>query len=318
MTNVRVLFISFCMIFTLLHTSVRSEELSFVFYQPNASFKDNVEAVTAIRSLEKWLSNELKITVKGNFFQKEADMERFIQESKPHFVFLDIRYFIANYKSKNMQPILVPIRQNSNSTRVVVIVRKDSNIRTIFDLEGKTLATTKTGNININYLSNVVFEKLIDVGSYFKMKLVDTSNSAIMAVSYKEADVAIIDQIIFDTKLPQKSDFNVLFTSTDIIFPPLCVFPDRIKPGQITLLKNAFISKSSSPEASDFHNALGIDGWKEADFSMYRDIEKLLTTPKSNLVKDGFLTASEGMRQTLEAIPPEYKADSLLLYKTSP
>ncbi|MBN2381769.1 PhnD/SsuA/transferrin family substrate-binding protein [bacterium] len=298
-------------------TALSADTLDFVFYQPDASFKDNVEAVTAIRSLEKYLSSELKVTVKGNFFQKETDMRNFIQSSKAAFVFVDIRYFIEHYKTEKMRPIMVPTRNGGQYTQSVVLVRKEAAIKSIFELKGKVLATNGRGTVNNNYLSNLIFESLLDASQFFTIRVVDTSNSAVMAVSYKEADVAIIDKALYDSNFPQKADFAVLFTSTEIMMPPLCIYEDNIKPEYIEPLKRAFKGITKAGTANDFLRPLAIDGWSDIDQAAYRDTERLLTNSPGSFVKDPIIIEKETTQQKMEPVVPDYKPEELQVFAQS-
>lgn len=267
--------------------------VDFVFFQPNAAFKDNKEAVTAIRSLEKYLSDKLGEPCKGHFFQKESDMVRFIESSKPAIVLLDIRFFVKNYEKENLKPIAIPERNGLTSTPAVVVVKQDSAAKNIFDMKGKVFATTGNDSVNDNFLSNMIFEQQLDVSTFFKTKFVDSSNSALMAVLYKEADLCVVDQFVLDSH-PNKSEFKRLVTTDKVIFPPICIIETNTTAAMQAKIMSAFSALDHRKDAAEFGKSLGMDGWKTVSINDFDATIALLTKPFSSFAKKPVLSQQSG------------------------
>lgn len=283
--------------------NVQGKTVEYVFYQPLSSFKDNTTAVTAIRELDKLLVGKLQSSVKGYFFQKEKDLEESYMKKKPVFGFLDLRYFIKHRVDLNLKAISIPQRNNEISSQAVVVVRKDSPANQLLDLKGKMLVTTGNGQINYNFLSNYIFEGMIDVPSFFKLKKVDTSFSALYALSYKEADVAIIDKAILYS-LPQKNNYKVILTTQDIIFPPLCIFNNYCSPEMEAKIKKTFLKLNLTSVAKIFDKPLKIDKWVEATEKTYKDTELTLTNKITFFEKKQILSEKSEAGQEQETSPP--------------
>jgi len=99
-------------------------------------------------------------------------------------------------------PLASGVFDRELKSKVYLLVRKDSGIKTITQLKGKKLVTSKwtTGDLGGLYLETLLLEHKQDLPKHFFSEILtpETSNQALVELFFKKADVALVNENQFN------------------------------------------------------------------------------------------------------------------------
>ncbi|MFC1853749.1 phosphate/phosphite/phosphonate ABC transporter substrate-binding protein, partial [candidate division CSSED10-310 bacterium] len=225
---VAVLFLSTAIVYP----TDKEDQMEFIFFFPDSTVKNPVDATNALQTFMNIVNKEEGWSFRGYFFKKQRDLDKFLSERKVEFGVFSPMYLVENYEKLKLVPFAVPLRNGKKTYRKVIIVRKEDNLQDLQDLKGKVLAAPALGEDNIPFYNKVVFRGEIDMQTHFsEIKIVDSTNSAILAVMYQQADAAAVAltgfNIVKELNPQVNKTLTSIFTSTETPISPLCYFQAR-------------------------------------------------------------------------------------------
>jgi ABC-type phosphate/phosphonate transport system substrate-binding protein len=228
------------------------------FYNPDASLKD-------ISILKARVSNYFKKTNTNIDFQpfiKFDAMEQQIEAKKPPFLIISSWYYHLLAQKYPLVPLLIPQKDGRISYKKILVTLED--IRDLKELNGKTLAVTPLGENTVELLATNFFkESLIDIRS-MKVITVPKDLDALLAVSYKRVNAAIVvpENIdVLKAANPTVKKLKTIYTSPEILHPPLVVLKDYASIEEIETIRSIFLAMLESADGKEVLNLLNYDGW---------------------------------------------------------
>ncbi|MFC1851762.1 PhnD/SsuA/transferrin family substrate-binding protein [candidate division CSSED10-310 bacterium] len=252
-----------------------------VYFNPDVTIEDPIAAVSAMKPFTNFIGKKLGVQLEPYFFKKQVDLDRFIESNKVAFGIFSQMYIVENFRKRSFEPIAIVLKEGQPYYRKVVLVRTDSEFQTLADLEGKVLATTALGDDNIPFLNKVVFRGEIDVNTHFgKLTVVDSANSAIMAVMYKQADAAAANYLnyVFLQELnPQvRKQLKSIYTSAKTPLPGLVYFKGNLPQDLVDTAIKEMLIMHENPIGAQTMLAFQVEAWGPATIKDWADTARLL------------------------------------------
>lgn len=163
----------------------------------------------------------------------------------------------------------------------IIITKKDSGLKTLEDIKGKTWAFTDSNSTSGTLVPTVMFSKKgINPQEYFSKVLYSGGHEAsILAVKAGKVDAASTNNLDFNRGLGKhwnEDDFNILWTSELIPGSPMTVrndLPESFKKA----VKDAFLSLKDEKILSN----MKIKGYVDGNDAFYNPVRELIELKKS-------------------------------------
>ena len=234
------------------------------------------------KPLAEKLSQELGEPVKLVVSKDFKSFWKGVQSKQFDLVHFNQYHYIKSHKELGYEVVAVNEEFGSNKIAGALSVRKDSGIKSLADLKGKTILFGGGKKAMGSYIAptSVLKKAGLEAGKDYTVKFSKNPPSAVIAVYNKAADSAGTGNVILKTKIVNKkidaSQVQILAESEEFIHLPWAVkagFPaDKAKKIQsvMTTLKDSDAGKGvlKAARVTGFHVAT------DADFAKVREITK--------------------------------------------
>ena len=215
--------------------------------------------------------------------------EAFIEGQADAGFFGSFSYALTHAKA-GVVPIARPVWPNDNSTyRGYIFVRKDSNIRTVKDMEGRSLVlvdkATTAGYIFPHFYFK--YSGINNIEDYFsRISYASSHDAAAWAVYAGEADIGAAKDNIFNAVMEEYEDFKeqmlVLTESAEVPSNGLAVRED-LNPAIKIRLKSLLLSLHETPEGQEILKNFGAIKFIETSNEDYKVIYNMVKQLGINL-----------------------------------
>lgn len=214
----------------------------------------------------------------------EEVCDKFIYKQLDAAFFGSFSYALTHVKA-GVEPIARPDYHGTSTYRGLIVVRKDSNIENVRDMEGKRLALVHRATY-AGYLYPLYYFKELginELAEYFsKVMYEESHDKAIFAILRGEADVAAPKDLVYQRVIKQNPDLErklvVLSASWPVPSNTLCVSKD-LAPALKNKLKESLLNLDKDIEAEPLLESLGAAKFietKDEDYSyLYKTIDTL-------------------------------------------
>lgn len=161
----------------------------------------------------------------------------------------------------------------------LVVVRKDSGINTIQDLQDRSFAFTDRESTT-GYLLPVAMMRQNGIGDpeHYFSEVIYTGNhdSALLAVLTRSVDGAAMSSTRWLPENPRVKELKMIWKSDLIFLGPFSV-RGGLEEKLAERIKTAFLKIGSIPETQDLSDHIQVDGFEEASDSDYDSIRRVKT-----------------------------------------
>jgi phosphonate transport system substrate-binding protein len=176
--------------------------------EPEHNIFDQVERY---RHLADYLSNQLGVEIKLTIMSRYGEVIKRFKSLRLDGAFLSPYTATMGIKELNLEPLVNPVNLNGESTtQGYIFVRKDSNIRSIEDMRGGTIAFVDPATLE-GYLFPLVFLKqhgVNNINAFFSRSYFTGSHaSTVYAVLDGRADIGAAKSTVY--KKLVKSDPSI-------------------------------------------------------------------------------------------------------------
>lgn len=268
-------------VFGIASAKKKDDEMEVVFFNPDSGSQNPVDATNALQTFCNVLKKRRGWNLRAYFFKKKKDLDHFLDSRKVDFGILSQIYVVENYKKRGIVPFVIPVRNGKTTYRKVILVQKAKHYHDLQDLKGKVLASTALGDENIPFYNKVVFRGEIDVRKHFKeIKLVDSANSAIMALLYGQVDAAAVTLASFTIMKdlnPQISrKLESIYTSAETPISPMCYFKNNIDLKILPEMKKILLTMHNDPVGRQSMLAFQVEAWENTSMANFKETERIL------------------------------------------
>jgi phosphonate transport system substrate-binding protein len=140
----------------------------------------------------------------ARFYENLPEMAADLKSGKIEAVGLPVEEFMELRKLSQLDPLLVTSSTGGSETELVLLARKDSSIRSIWDLKGRSVVIPPS-NPKYCTLFRVWIESILHGKGYDEMedffstvKESKTTSKAIMPVFFRQADACVVTRQVLD------------------------------------------------------------------------------------------------------------------------
>ena len=229
--------------------------------------------------LATYLSDNLGIKVKLTILSRYGNIIQRIKEQQIDAAFLGSFTGALAISQLGVEPLARPINMDDTSTYFgQVFVRKDSGIKTVADMQGKSLALVERAT-TAGYVFPLAWLKqngVDDIATYFSThQFYGSHDATIDAVLKGQADVGAAKNTIYDRvravnpRIDQELD--ILVSSPRVPSNSLCVRPG-IDEQYKTKLKELLLNLHNNPQGQEVLKKLGAKRFVETSREDYQPV----------------------------------------------
>jgi phosphonate transport system substrate-binding protein len=231
--------------------------------------------------LTKYLAEHLKIPVKLIQRKTYLEINEMLRNGSVQFALICTGAFIIAREEFDLEPVVIPRYRGKSEYYSLIIVKRDSPIKDIRELEGKKIALSDPlSNSGYFYPMFLVMKMGKDPSKFFKGMLFTYSHdSSISAVREGIVDVAAVDSLIFEHELyldkELDSSIRVIHKSPPFGINPVVASsktPRDIKEA----VKHILLGMHSNPEGKRILNLLRIDEFIEPPQGIYESTREMI------------------------------------------
>ena len=205
-------------------------------------------------------------------------------------------YVIANDRDKNIEVFATYakkpgyLQEEGPGYKGVLVSKKGSGLKTIEDLEGKTVGLTDPGSTSGNLVPRVVFSKVInkDIDDFFSKSVYTGSHElSTVAVHQGKVDAAFVASHRFDNVVSKGEvkleDFNVIWSSPAIPQDPF-VYRTPLCEDIKASIRDTFLGLKDEPSAKQFLANVKSNTFvamSSSDYDVIRDLKKAKDAKKN-------------------------------------
>ena len=242
-------------------------------------FIPNSNAVIMVRRwqpLANYLANELDMPVELVFRSSYRAIITALTKGEIDVCLTGAFVYVLTRQETDIRPLVRRKKYGKYIYHSIVVVRKDSKINTIEDLQGKKFAFTDRESTT-GYLLPVAMMKkrgIPDPEKYFS-EVIFTGNhdSALLAVYTRSTDGAAVATTYYRSENPKVKELKIIWKSQLVPMGPFSargVLDKRLA----ERIKKAFLKIGKTPDTKALSDHIQIEGFKEANDSDYDIIRK--------------------------------------------
>lgn len=164
--------------------------------------------------------------------------------------------------------------------RGILLVRKDSNIKSIKDLKNKTISYPAASALAGSMMVQLYLQKHgIDVKKETTAKYVGSQESSILAVLHREVDAAATWPMTWNSYSAEKDvlkkELTVLFQTPSLINNSIMI-KDGLDPKIVQEVKDVFLNLHNTEEGKAILDKIKLSKFEQATDSDYEKVQALL------------------------------------------
>lgn len=235
------------------------------------------------RPLADYLSEKLGIRIRLTILSKYGDViDRFTERKLGGAFFEDLTTVIA-YEKLSVEPVATVINEDgTDQIRGLIIVRNDSEIKTVGDMKGRTIAFVDKASASGYVFPLVYFRErgVKDMGKYFKELFFTGSNdAAVYSVLDGRADIACVKDTVLKsmikTDIMIKKEISVIAESPAL--PNITLSLSRDIPEHVRRkIRDILVDISHDEEGKKILRTFGAWGFRKSDIGDFSPVYNLL------------------------------------------
>ncbi len=223
-----------------------------------------------------------KMNRKVELIQRKTyrEVNELIRNQEVDMAFVCSGPFVEGRQAFGMEAIAVPLVNGKPYYYAYFIVRKDSGIKSINDLRGRSFAFTDPMSNTGALVPRYILSKMGQTPEHFFGKVIYTysHDNSIFAVARGIVDGASVDSLIYDYYKKYRpelvSNTRVIYRSEPYGIPPVVVPPGT--PGVIKMkLRETLLGMHKDPEGKKILRALNIDRFVEPEEGIYNSVARM-------------------------------------------
>lgn len=224
-----------------------------------------------------------KLQIPVEFIQGEnyAETNKLIEEGKIDVALVCSQAFVMGREKESMKGIVMPKVDGKPLYRSYIIVRKDSGINKLEDLQGKRFAYTDPDSYSgrLTVISSLI-DKGADPEQFFSKTFYTYSHDySVLAVAQGVVDGATVDSIVCDQMM--KSDEKEIANLKVIDYgewvgtPPIVV-SNYLSDDIVSKVTTVLLTMDKDPKGKEILDQLGIEQFISLDQNTYAPINEMI------------------------------------------
>ncbi len=199
----------------------------------------------------KLVGEKAGVEFKLSFYDSIPLFEAGFQRGEPDLAYMNPYHVVMAKNAAGYEPI---IRDDANRLSGILVVRKDSQISSLSQLEGKTLAFPAPNAFGASLYMRALLTREAKIN--FKPVYVKTHPNVYRHVLLGQAEAGGgVNRTLNDERDEVKSQLKVLYTTPAVFSHPITVHP-RVKPEVAKRIQSAFLEVFEKPENKELFKAI--------------------------------------------------------------
>lgn len=226
--------------------------------------------------IEKKLGQPVQLVDRGNY----DEMNRLLETSDVDAAFVCSGPYVEGKQKFGLELLAMPLVKGKPIYHAYIIVHKDSPIKNLQGLRGKTFAFTDPKSNSGKLVPTYMLARMNETPeNYFsRIEYSYGHDKSIQAVAEKLVDGAAVDSLIWEftaRKTPQlTAQTKIITTSEPYGIPPMVVRPG-IDPALKKRLQEILLSTANDPEGKEILDGMMIDSFVAGDDNNYDTIRSM-------------------------------------------
>jgi len=236
----------------------------------------------AVFMVKKWqpladyLAKELQMPVETVFRSSYREIITALSKGELDLCLTGALMYVLTRDATDIRPLVRRKISGSSSYHSIIIVRKDSDLKTFNDLKGKSFAFADKESTT-GYLLPIAMMRqkgINDPQTYFsKVIYAGNPDSVLLSVYTGNIDGAAIPSTRWQFENPNVKELKIIWKSEPTFLGPFSV-RSGLDDGLAARLKKAFLKIGKSPDTLELSNHIQIEGFEEAFDSDYDSIRR--------------------------------------------
>ncbi|MBI2568275.1 MAG: PhnD/SsuA/transferrin family substrate-binding protein [Candidatus Schekmanbacteria bacterium] len=254
----------------------------FVFFNPASAALPPSDIFSGLAEYSSHLGDIGLVRLTPHYFKRARDLEQYLAKwhesgEMPWFGSMSIHYLLQRGFRWGYRPLTCALVDGATAYTNTLVVRRDSPFHSLEDVRNHRVALTGVGVDVLQMFNVLLFANRLDMRTYFSEVVeTDSAVSTVMAVMYKQADVAIIIRSIFQ-RLLKHSPFVWRWVREIHDTPPLPYSGHVVWQGAPPELverfrKNMVQDLGTTPAGRKVLDLFHLDGFVPCDWQVYDDV----------------------------------------------
>lgn len=220
--------------------------------------------------LLKTLEKDLNIKINLKLFETMDEFEAYVKNNNPAFIYstpAQLVYLGRDSKTRAYTPL---VRANKTLSGAI-FVKKDSPIKTVADLDGKSIAFVGKQNI----CSILTRDVLKAMNVKWSNVYAGTSQNVVKHVMLDKSEAGALLSVYFESNSPEMADLRIVYKTKPTAFHPLSSSISTPRSVQKSVV-NAIMGLWNDKDGARMLEAVNLDNPIEADYVRdYKELEKI-------------------------------------------
>jgi len=229
------------------------------------------------------LAATAKLGLTLRIFKRYRDIYDQVLSSDIHLVVGGTLLYLAMHDKAGFYPLVRRTFADQDTNRSILVVRKDSEVKTLLDLQGRTIAFTDRTSTSGYLYPALLFARagITNLETYFShMVFTGNHESTLLAVLNREVEAAGLSNRVFARFPERNKKLRIIASSLEIPMGPIGC-SRSVPPAHAERLRQALLHLGTDGRMRYHLQALGIVGFAEPDEATYeavrRDLDLLLS-----------------------------------------
>jgi len=245
-----------------------------------ASMVTPVSAVKYYQQIVEYLGAKLGVPAKMVHRTTYDEIDAMLEAGEVDVAFICSSPYVLDNERFGVELLVAPQVKGKPFYQSNIIVHRDSNVKTVDELQGKTFVfvdpKSNTGRL---YPAYYLAKKHETPESFFSSTLYSYShNKSVEMVAKKKAGGAAVDSIVYDFMLSSSSPYaqetKVIHRSPQFGIPPVVV-PSGLSPFLKSAMREVFLTMHTDPDGKRILDAMKIDKFIDVPDSNYDSIRAM-------------------------------------------
>ncbi len=268
-----------------MHWATASETTTNTLKVVFIAYENPEQLVEEVGPVVHYLEKELRMRVKHFVATDYAGVVEALRNQNADMGFMGPLQYVIAHDQAGAYPILGEVYKGKPTYVSRIFVRKDSGIKKLADLRGKSIAfvdpISSSGYMYpLNLFKQAGLIKQRDKAEEFfkKIYFAGGDQQAISAVYNRFVDAAGIGQYSFNLLRPEQRD-QVTYIAESAPIPSHCVVVRKdLDPRTVARLKQAMLALNSGANRKLLQYLYSVDGYIEVSHKDYADVEEIART----------------------------------------
>ena len=180
-------------------------------------------------------------------------------------------------------PIASGIFGTKLKSRILLLVRKDSDIRELEQLKRKKLSIQKSIAADLGglYIETLLLEKGLPKPKHYfaEIQTADTSNKAIVDLFFKKTDVVLVSESQYEIAIelnPQLREQTTILEASEPYLTFVAALAKSTPQQEVNAIKNSLLTVNKTPKGRNILNLMKIQGFQEVSLSDLDTVRALI------------------------------------------